>query len=632
MQQKKIEAQIIAKPDDVERYLVYGDWLEGRGDPRGELIALQYARLQAPQDTRIKAAEAKLIGEQRGVFLGGLQEHLDCFYLHWHLGFVQSARMFRGPSLHHDERGDEAAALLSRFLRHPSCRFLRSFSLGQFPWTRHAEDLCTKLLNAIVDARPPVLRSLFVFDHEQHWWQERTDLAQLLDTLPTLEDLNLSGRFVLGEGPNLSGLRQLTLDLSAEDLAESLNTLGREGAPGLEELALWCGEVENIETLAPLFGAEFGQLRHLRLWSLSPLSGLVEAIAHAPMATRLERLDLSGGTLNAKGAKELTRLRHLFPQLHSLRLDQNLLTPKGCDALMDAFPQVYTAAQRKARSGTLDYWSDACWRSPGKARSFVGMLVQRLLAHDRADAQDAKNLLRRLPLTGRMLYNKGTFLIAAPSEAKRLEARALLSLSMELPDPMFSSAALENLAIAHANERDFHVAVELSRRGLVISPKRPNLWAILIDALRHLRCMEDALQAVAEGQHTLDFTASGLSLLEDCMLTHLVAGSPQQALALFENAHRADRPLRPKTFACAVLAACHMRDLRHATEFFKEVRAWDDPQREHCQACMAVLKHDEAGARQHLQSARTKGYVELRLCDNEDPLLHALTKPQKEKA
>jgi uncharacterized protein (TIGR02996 family) len=43
----EIEAQIKANPDDPAPYQIYADWLQERGDPRGELINLQVARQAA---------------------------------------------------------------------------------------------------------------------------------------------------------------------------------------------------------------------------------------------------------------------------------------------------------------------------------------------------------------------------------------------------------------------------------------------------------------------------------------------------------------------------------------------------------------------------------------------------------
>src|SRR5262245_45998875 len=37
---EELEAQIRAAPDEPGPYLVYADWLQGRDDPRGQLIAI----------------------------------------------------------------------------------------------------------------------------------------------------------------------------------------------------------------------------------------------------------------------------------------------------------------------------------------------------------------------------------------------------------------------------------------------------------------------------------------------------------------------------------------------------------------------------------------------------------------
>jgi len=45
--------KLIAKaPDNPEGYLVYADWLEQQGDPRGELVNLQYRLATKPMPRR----------------------------------------------------------------------------------------------------------------------------------------------------------------------------------------------------------------------------------------------------------------------------------------------------------------------------------------------------------------------------------------------------------------------------------------------------------------------------------------------------------------------------------------------------------------------------------------------------
>jgi uncharacterized protein (TIGR02996 family) len=57
---ERLEAQIFEAPDDVAAYLVYGDWLQSIGDPRGRLIAAQLARVGAPPG-ELSEAETTLI-------------------------------------------------------------------------------------------------------------------------------------------------------------------------------------------------------------------------------------------------------------------------------------------------------------------------------------------------------------------------------------------------------------------------------------------------------------------------------------------------------------------------------------------------------------------------------------------
>src|ERR1043165_3448158 len=54
-------ALVYAAPDDDGPRLVYADALLERGDPRGELIALQIARARGPVSDDARAREAELL-------------------------------------------------------------------------------------------------------------------------------------------------------------------------------------------------------------------------------------------------------------------------------------------------------------------------------------------------------------------------------------------------------------------------------------------------------------------------------------------------------------------------------------------------------------------------------------------
>jgi len=105
---------IRAAPEETEAYLVYADWLQRRGDPRGELICVQHAiaeqhRLGRTQEEKyfseravaLDRAELLLLLLHRERFFGPVlsrvhsveqQRYLsDLFELTWHLGFIRAA-------------------------------------------------------------------------------------------------------------------------------------------------------------------------------------------------------------------------------------------------------------------------------------------------------------------------------------------------------------------------------------------------------------------------------------------------------------------------------------------------------------------------------------------------------------
>lgn len=63
----ELEARILGDPDNVANFLAYGDWLNERRDPRGELVALQVRLEEFPNDETLGTKEAQLIGRDSEV-------------------------------------------------------------------------------------------------------------------------------------------------------------------------------------------------------------------------------------------------------------------------------------------------------------------------------------------------------------------------------------------------------------------------------------------------------------------------------------------------------------------------------------------------------------------------------------
>jgi uncharacterized protein (TIGR02996 family) len=96
-------ARIYAAPDDDEARLVYADWLQERRDPRGQLIALQFARLQQPASEPALAREQALLTLYRERWLGPLWHAVDRdpdhpFSLQFERGFVATAALSFGQA------------------------------------------------------------------------------------------------------------------------------------------------------------------------------------------------------------------------------------------------------------------------------------------------------------------------------------------------------------------------------------------------------------------------------------------------------------------------------------------------------------------------------------------------------
>jgi uncharacterized protein (TIGR02996 family) len=199
-----LEAQIAAAPDVPDPYLVYGDWLQQSGDPRGELVALQAARLTAsgPELARLLIAERELLDANAKRFYGPLIRYRAArhFGLEWFCGFV---RAMDGSAFKDS----------SEFYRHPSARFLRRVA----PYN-HELDL---------EDAPPLLSHLATSQHDLRWvW-----------ALPRLRELRVTAyqeAAELGEVRH-DGLRLLHVHGASDAM---LDILSAAELPGLQTLSL----------------------------------------------------------------------------------------------------------------------------------------------------------------------------------------------------------------------------------------------------------------------------------------------------------------------------------------------------------------------------------------------------------
>lgn len=347
----ELEAAIDQDPEAIGPYLVYADWLQERGDPRGDLIvglapgATPRARLRAQ---RVKAS-------RHAYFLGNLVEGDPCLRLTWGPGYLVSADI----GLTHEayERGTRLGEDLVRaVLSLPSSRFLRELTVGMFDF--EGENHYDRLYPAFEEAGPrPSLRSLFLGDFEypdecEISWVRIGEVSRVLRLCPNLRSLRLRGAGIdLGDLP-CPELRELVLETGALP-RQPVDALRSAALPHLERLELWFGdesygaECEPDDLDGLLADLRAPALRHLGLMNCAHTDHACAALADWPQAGQLETLDLSLGTLTDAGAALLVAAAPRFGRLTQLDVRMNHLGPEAVAALERALPGV--RADRQGR-------------------------------------------------------------------------------------------------------------------------------------------------------------------------------------------------------------------------------------------------------------------------------------------
>ena len=307
-----LEAALRASPGEDAAALVYGDWLQQRGHPRGELAALTGDAAAAFVETHADA----LLGTR--LYFAAEATEGDRLELRWERGFLRWARI-DGCF----ERGD-SEDLLFELLRHPSARLLRELEIG----CHHAGDQDNSLISPILThaAAPPPLQRLVIGDfdntRDDNIDLSRTplgDLSRLSAAYPTLEDIELKGSSVELGRLDLPRARRFALRTSSLE-RETLAAIARAAWPALAELELWFGNREyvghpcGVRDVAALLRADLPALRVLRLMNTLLSDELCAPLAASPLAARLAVIDFGLGTLSAEGARVLVRERAAFPR------------------------------------------------------------------------------------------------------------------------------------------------------------------------------------------------------------------------------------------------------------------------------------------------------------------------------
>jgi uncharacterized protein (TIGR02996 family) len=357
-----LEKAILADPNDKDAYMVYADWLQGQGDPRGELIALQIAG-------KDKAAKA-LLDKHADYFLGPLADHVMCYdgdlgnnarenskawveenqqaFL-WKFGYIHRLRLAH-DSYANEEFEGSLAEVLELVLRHPSGRFITdlSFMSNGDPNENDLQDL----LDIIAKKGMPTVRNIRIGDNvDQISWYKVGKLGKVWKAVPNLEVLHIeAGEFDLGtiDAPNLKKAIFHTGGLSKA----SGKSIAAASWPKIEFLDVYYGDDDYggdctvKEAQALLDRSDLKSLTHLGLRNARFADELCKVLSNGKLLKQLEELDLSLGCMTDEGAQLLAGHKDAFKHLELLDVSENYLTDAGVAALKGLAKKVVSKEQR----------------------------------------------------------------------------------------------------------------------------------------------------------------------------------------------------------------------------------------------------------------------------------------------
>jgi uncharacterized protein (TIGR02996 family) len=346
--ERRLIDAIVAAPEDDAPRIVYADWLQQRGDPRGELIQLQ-CQLAGPEDERrrsMRIAENKLLADYALAWTKPLHEVLPepppaaQHEFTFARGFVDEATLSLA-CLPHLGALLERAPMLRRLRLRPNGMVTLPLARPVIDKTFASPHLLriTSLEvslpgggNAIAEAIAGMselanLRELAV--HASIWGDQVAAFAQSRAGL-MLDD---AGALALAGSPHLAKVEKLSLEGNFVGIAGA-HAVAR--APWkLRELELGNNAIEGLEPGAiarALDGQACAGLEVLSLAGIALATEDLAAIAATPTFANLRDLDLEKCQVGKDGIAAFCNALAL-PALRRLRLERNSLGDAGAQAI-----------------------------------------------------------------------------------------------------------------------------------------------------------------------------------------------------------------------------------------------------------------------------------------------------------
>ncbi len=388
----KQESEIEKSSRDVDQYLVYADWLESQGDPRGQLIEVQARLLEEPDDKALKNLERSLFKKHTEHFFGPSHEEesdaesipkrnkrtkaelnsglppiywsFDFFTcMTWFCGYVQHLHF--GTGFYEDGKsGEDCVKFLEQFLQNPSARFIQRLTLGDI-WADESDYMpnMTLVVEALEGAPcAKHLKHLEFLGGENDISGVILDASGLSKTCPNLEKLRLYGGDITLGKLNLPQLRSLCVWTGGLRTQE-VRSIAKAKWPKLESLQLLFGEenyganasVKDLTSILQRKGLD--KLKHLGLCNAEFADDICRAVVKAKILPQLETLDLSMGIITEEGAQILLQNADKLAHLKRLDLQENYIPKAMHNALKGLCQEVLLEAQKDDEEPEYRYTS-----------------------------------------------------------------------------------------------------------------------------------------------------------------------------------------------------------------------------------------------------------------------------------
>lgn len=342
---------ILDHPDDDTPRLVFADWLEEQGNPRGTFIRLQCERAKLTQHDagwkELLAQESALLRQFDAEWSKPVLRYVE--EVHYRRGFIEHVRVSATKLLKNGAKLFRAAPVSSIRME----KFDQAAELADRPWLARVGEL--DLSRNLLGDRS--LQSLLSSPHLRLHTLRLNDCAIGPPSvrvvagaagLRHLHTLHLAGNTIQVEGaqslarsPHLAKVRDLNLH-RARLATEGAVALSAAPTFRLTRLALGGNRLLNDGARAIADCPQFAEMRHLNLESNEIGNAGLEAILDSLHMASLEHLDIHHNHITSRGVQRLSDCA-LLGNLIYLNLKNNEIDR----ATMQTLPQRLRAAKMR---------------------------------------------------------------------------------------------------------------------------------------------------------------------------------------------------------------------------------------------------------------------------------------------